>query len=77
MARASVQQVQESSVLQVVTLVLNASILVLHSDSTEPSMVTSPQDAPMLVLQFFRVCPIAEADLGQIKVISLTQVNVS
>ena len=55
MARASVQQVQESSVLQVVTLLWNASILVLQSVATAESMVTSPQAAPMLVLQFFRV----------------------
>ena len=47
MSVASVQQVQESSVLQVVTLLWKASILVLQSPSRVVFTVTSAQAAPV------------------------------
>merc|ERR1712228_132199 len=64
MANASVQHVQSSLVLQPSTLVWNVSILVLQSPETDASMVMSAQLSSMLVLQFFKVAPDAEADLA-------------
>ena len=63
MAKASVQQVQRSLVLQPSTNVWNVSIFVLQSPDTDVSMTMSAQLSSMLALQFFRVSPEAEADL--------------
>ena len=63
MAKASIQQVQSSLVLQPSTLVWNVSIFVLQSPETEASMLMSAQLSSMLALQFFKVAPEAEADL--------------
>ena len=64
MAKASVQQVQSSLVLQPSTLVWNVSIFVLQSPDTDASMLMSAQLSSMLALQFFKVAPEAEADLN-------------
>merc|ERR1719464_1447108 len=64
MAKASVQQVQSSLVLQPSTLVWNVSIFVLQSPETDASMLMSAQLSSMLALQFFKVAPEAEADLA-------------
>ena len=64
MAKASVQHVQSSLVLQPSTLVWNVSILVLQSPETDASMVMSAQLSSILVLQFFKVAPEVEADLN-------------
>ena len=70
MAKASVQQLQSSLVLQPSTFVWNDSIFALQSSDTDVSMTMSAQLSSMLALQFFRVSPEAEADLRTFEKIS-------